>query len=197
MGLSVVIAVSIFTTFVVTATQTQSYAVGAVDWRSAGMRCVVFIAFAVLIHRLQSATATATILQQLWKSAGICFIADGLAVSINSSMHRSIAAPTLPKEPSIQQSRSTIITLADLAATLERSLRESQPVPLSSRDPTGPSCVTVMKTGSIQDAIPPLPIDMDGGPGSAMGALMLIDRGTITSTTKDFEWHQTRLICQA
>jgi hypothetical protein len=83
--------------------------------------------------------------------------------------------------------------LPDLALTLAQCIRESQPVLLGSRDPSSPSCVKVMKTGSIGDSVPPLPVDVDGGPGSAIGGLIFIDRSTISTATVDFLWHQTRL----
>ena len=39
---------------------------------------------------------------------------------------------------------------------------------LGSRDPSGPSCVAVIKTGDVKDAVPNNPGDWNGGPGTTM-----------------------------
>jgi hypothetical protein len=73
-------------------------------------------------------------------------------------------------------------------------MRASRPVLLGSRDPQGPSCVSVVRTGELRDNKPPQNIgDLNGGPGTTMVALYCFNRAGSTSPLKDFEWHQTRL----
>ena len=64
---------------------------------------------------------------------------------------------------------------------------------LGSRDPSGPSCVTVFKTGDVKDNVPSNPGDWNGGPGTTMATLYYFDRQNNKSPVQDFEWHQHRL----
>ena len=72
-------------------------------------------------------------------------------------------------------------------------LKTSRPILLGSRDPRGQSCVTVIKTGEVNNAVPSNPGDWNGGPGTTMATLYYFDRQNNKSPMQDFNWHQTRL----
>src|SRR5439155_25836734 len=83
--------------------------------------------------------------------------------------------------------------LADLASLVDRSMRASRPVLLGSRNPQGPSCVAVVRTGELRGKVPDNPGDLNGGPGTTMVAIYCFNRQGNTSPLKDYEWHQGRL----
>jgi hypothetical protein len=83
--------------------------------------------------------------------------------------------------------------VAELASLVQQSLRSSRPLLLGSRDPNGPSCVTISHTGDVEEVLPNNPGDLDGGPGTTMATLYYFDRQSIKSPMQDFNWHQTRL----
>jgi hypothetical protein len=83
--------------------------------------------------------------------------------------------------------------LVELASLVDRSMRASRPVLLGSRNPQGPSCVAVVKTGELRGKVPDNPGDLNGGPGTTMVAIYCFNRQGNTSPLKDFEWHQGRL----
>src|SRR5262249_20760744 len=91
---------------------------------------------------------------------------------------------------SVNKSQGPVGELADL---VEEAMRTSRPILLGSRDPKGPSCVTIVHAGDIKDAIPNTPGDLNGGPGTTMATLYYFDRQNCKSPMEDFAWHQGRL----
>jgi hypothetical protein len=83
--------------------------------------------------------------------------------------------------------------MGELVALLGQTLRASRPVLLGSRDPRGPSCVTVVKRGEIQTTLPAKSGDADGGPGTELAMVHALDHERITTPMQDYAWHQTRL----
>jgi hypothetical protein len=83
--------------------------------------------------------------------------------------------------------------LKEFAAEVPATMHTSRPVLLGSRNPTGPSCVTVVRTGQVKDTVPINPGDLDGGPGTSLATLYYFDRQQIKTPMQDFNWHQTRL----
>jgi hypothetical protein len=83
--------------------------------------------------------------------------------------------------------------LAKLAADLEACKHLSRAVLLGSRDPSGPSCVQVVKTGQVQGTVPGNMGDLDGGPGTTLALLYLGPAPRARSAREDFAWHQGRL----
>jgi hypothetical protein len=83
--------------------------------------------------------------------------------------------------------------LAELASLVEESLKASRPLLLGSRDPNGPSCVTISRTGDVRGGLPTSQGDLDGGPGTGLAVLHYFDRQHIKSPLADFKWHQSRL----
>jgi hypothetical protein len=85
-------------------------------------------------------------------------------------------------------------TLEELASLVKDSMQASRPVLLGSRDPQGPSCVAVIRTGQVVSTMPSNPGDLNGGPGTTMATIYCLDRQTFTTAEQDFQWHQTRLV---
>jgi hypothetical protein len=83
--------------------------------------------------------------------------------------------------------------LASLASLVEQTLKLTRPLLLGSRDPNGPSCVQVSRSGDVKGVMPENRGDLDGGPGTSMAVLYFFDRQAIKSPMEDYKWHQTRL----
>ena len=83
--------------------------------------------------------------------------------------------------------------MSELVALLSQTLPVSRAVLLGSRDPHGPSCVTVVRHGDIQTTLPTQQGDADGGPGTRLASVYSIDREHFTSPLQDYAWHQGRL----
>src|SRR5205823_417574 len=103
------------------------------------------------------------------------------------------AAALTNGDPSSLPASKPSSALASLALKVDETLKTSRPVMLGSRDPSGPSCVAVIKTGDVKDAVPNNPGDWNGGPGTTMATLYYFDRQNNKSPLQDFEWHQHRL----
>jgi hypothetical protein len=82
--------------------------------------------------------------------------------------------------------------LAELSAMLDSCMKSSRPVLLGSRDPNGPSCVDIVHTGDIKDAVPNNHGDLNGGPGTTLATIYYFDRQEFKSAGQDFAWHQGR-----
>jgi hypothetical protein len=100
---------------------------------------------------------------------------------------RAMTAPTKP-EPVAERD-----PFAELALLVGEATRASRPLLLGSRDPNGPTCVSVPRAGDAKDGLPSLKGDLDGGPGTSLAVLHSLDRREIQSPLGDFKWHQTRL----
>jgi hypothetical protein len=83
--------------------------------------------------------------------------------------------------------------LAELASVVQQSMRSSRPLLLGSRDPNGPSCIDISRSGDVKGVMPENRGDLDGGPGTSMAVLYFFDRRQIKSPVEDFKWHQMRL----
>jgi hypothetical protein len=175
-----------------------------VELWNAAMRLGVFLVFVALLTEIRrprinepAAAATTTTLRNFQRlvvvSAGAaCILAaagwflqhNGLMRAARSTSTASATTPTTVPDDELVQ----------LASLTERCLRQSRPVLLGSRDPQGPSCVSIVRTGEIRDNKPPPNVgDLNGGPGTTMVALYCFNRQGSTSPLRDFEWHQTRL----
>jgi hypothetical protein len=80
----------------------------------------------------------------------------------------------------------------ELVWAVQQSTKLSRPILLGSRDPNGPSCIQISRSGDIKGVIPENN-DLDGGPGTSMAVLYSYDRQGIKSLQEDFHWHQMRL----
>src|SRR5439155_10511050 len=139
---------------------------------------------------------------RLWYfAAGIVVALAGVGAAW--VVQRHISGPTVEAEgdvtvsPAKETSKPSDDTpqamLAKLAALTESTMRLSRPVLLGSRDPTGPSCVTVVKTGDLKGERPNTMGDWNGGPGTTMAMLYSFDRQGCKSPQVDLAWHQNRL----
>lgn len=98
---------------------------------------------------------------------------------------------TAPEPPS--QAKSAAALLSQLAADVDTCMAASRPILLGSRDPKGPSCVSVIRPGDVVNTVPNNPGDLDGGPGTQLATLYYFARRNCGSPTEDFNWHQNRL----
>jgi hypothetical protein len=169
---------------------------------NAMMRLGVFLVFVTLLGEIrrrrvdETATASTTTLRDLQRlvvaSAGAaCTLAAvGWFLQHRGFVPGSRPTPTASATPTTAPDDA----LVELASLSERAMRLSRPVLMGSRDPQGPSCVSVVRTGEIRDNKPPPNVgDLNGGPGTTMVALYCFNRQGSTSPLKDYEWHQTRL----
>jgi hypothetical protein len=86
-----------------------------------------------------------------------------------------------------------VSALSELSSSVDACVRASRPVLLGDRDPLGPSCVTVVRSGQRDDMLK-TPADDKGGPGSRFAFLHLLDREGCKSAMQDFAWHQEILV---
>src|SRR5436190_2147900 len=120
------------------------------------------------------------------------YFAAGIVVALAGMgaawvVQRHVAGPNQEAEASVTttQPAATSATnpsqdspqelLTKLAALTESTMRVSRPVLLGSRDPTGPSCVSVVKTGELKGERPNTMGDWNGGPGTTMAMLYSFD----------------------
>jgi hypothetical protein len=131
---------------------------------------------------------------QPWLGCGVALfllvVVMGSLVAIGAMVQRRL--PTAVGGSAGPSSRATG-PLESLAQKLDAALRASRPVLLGSRDPNGQSCVAVIHSGDVKDAVPDNPADLDGGPGTTMAALYCFDRQSVRSPMQDYQWHQGRL----
>src|SRR5262249_15444880 len=81
----------------------------------------------------------------------------------------------------------------ELVRLQSSAIRLSRPVLLGSRTPGSQSCVTVVKPGELNDKMPDVLADWDGGPGTRLELLLIIQRRDCRTPRADFTFHQTRL----
>src|SRR4051812_14400513 len=70
--------------------------------------------------------------------------------------------------------------LDHLEVLVQASMRASRPVLLGSRDPRGPSCVSIVKAGDLHGERPASMGDVNGGPGTTMATIYTFDRQSLT-----------------
>lgn len=122
--------------------------------------------------------------------AAMLFVAAGVMErnsSLATPLHSASGYAEFDVLPSSQ------LSLAELTTLIQSALKTCRPLLLGSRDPSGPSCVEVSRTGAIQDVVPESKGDLDGGPGTSMAVLYYFDRQNVKSPMEDYSWHQTRL----
>lgn len=132
-----------------------------------------------------------------WANRGSAFWAAVVALAalvvistwIAAKWHgRATSASDVPTQAIAPEQR-----IARLAGMVDASMRASRPVLIGSRDPKGPSCVTVIKSGDLHSSRPNMMGDCNGGPGTTMAVLYSFDRQEIKSPQVDLNWHQARL----
>ncbi len=79
-----------------------------------------------------------------------------------------------------------------LASAADECMKSSRPLLLGSRDPNGPSCVDVVRTGDIKQSVPNNHGDLNGGPGTTVATIYFFDRQEFKTAMQDFTWHQGR-----
>lgn len=189
--------------------QAGAHPLSATDLWNAGIWVGVYLTFSMLLtdvrehihdfpifRLLRRGVVTAVVLAFLLGLAGLFIQQQSLERQQIRPQRQMTAAPpttaSTPAEPLTTQRANRLI--AELATLLPASLESSRPVLLGSRDPNGPSCVTVVLGGDVQGTnAPPVQADLNGGPGTTMGMLYFFDRQRINTATGDFAWHQTRL----
>jgi hypothetical protein len=134
-------------------------------------------------------------LRQMPRKAILVTAIASVLVAIGWGLHDELRPHTIPatttaSSPPAQNSSHTVHELASLVETCERT---SRLVLLGSRDPRGSSCVTIIRAGDIHGTMPQHTGDLDGGPGTRLATLYLLDRLDFKKAAQDFTWHQSRL----
>ena len=124
----------------------------------------------------------------------IVTIASGLA-AIGWGLYGQLRPPAIPATATASSPSADTLLRPVRIGLVGREVwnRISRPVLLGSRDPRGPSCVTVVRSGDIRGIMPPHTGDPDGCPGTRLATLYLLDRLYCKKATLDFTWHQGRL----
>ena len=184
-----------------------------------GVKFGIFLAFCVLIDHVRVSRTGSIAFGKMLKAAACGLAVAGAAsaigfaarkhhqLTINSTVPALLASDESPlgasvtAHPDIRLATTTVTTapttapitsLTAMADVLKSSLNASRPVLLGSRDPNGPSCVTVVLTGQTVGKVPDNSGDWDGGPGTKLATIFILDRQNIDSAAADFNWHQTR-----
>jgi hypothetical protein len=123
------------------------------------------------------------------------FATLALTALIGALLGRQYSTRAMPADATTAASSTSkpAGALAALASKLDEAMRVSRPILLGSRDPAGPSCVSIVHTGEVHDVLPNNPGDWNGGPGTTMATLYYFDRQANKSPMVDFNWHQNRL----
>jgi hypothetical protein len=148
---------------------------------NAGVRFGVYIAFFTLLSYLKEHNTVAPVVFR-----GYRMIAVGVAITCVTLVAAVIIQRQVPLKTSLRNDSSGRAAaaasqgpLGELASVVQQCLHASRPLLLGSRDPNGPSCVTVSHAGDVHEVLPDNPGDLDGGPGTTMATLYYFDRQTI------------------
>ena len=76
--------------------------------------------------------------------------------------------------------------LERMAGLVGNAMSSSRPVLLGSRDPKGPSCVKISRSGDVVGAMPDTPGDLNGGPGTTFATIYFFDRQKFKSPREDY-----------
>jgi hypothetical protein len=173
--------------------------IGKAIW-NAGVRLGVYLAFFELLSVVKTIQAGPLVVSMFRRHAPFSIVAIIALVLVGELSPVRSAGPrpnvssastiALVPMPNSDRDQSPLGELADL---VKASMRASRPVLLGSRDPNGPSCVTVSSSGDVSGRMPDSPGDLNGGPGTTYATVYYFDRREIKSPLQDYQWHQTRL----
>src|SRR5256885_2748162 len=167
----------------------------AVAFWNAGAKFGVYLTFSTLLSYLKTHHAGMSVLRTLNRTIMMTVACAVLLALVGAVLQRQFptAAALLNSDSASLPASKPSSALVALAVKVDETLKTSRPVMLGSRDPSGPSCVAIIKTGDVKDAVPNNPGDWNGGPGTTMATLYYFDRQNNKSPMQDFEWHQHRL----
>lgn len=151
---------------------------------NAATRLAVLLCWALLVGRLRTHPGAAHAVGQIGRAMTVVVAIGLLAAGTLSLVQQRSLGPTSARPTG---------PLAELTDKLQECIEHSRPLLLGSRDPAGPSCVTFIPAGSVQNEMPSNIADYNGGPGTTMTALYFFDRAGVTRPVDDYIWHQTRL----
>jgi hypothetical protein len=162
---------------------------GQATW-NAGVALAVFLTVAFLLHRLKGHGSDHRVLvrwvPRICVTAAVCAaLLGGIAVLAR----RGIGFGT-----GLSGSDAGAL-LAKMSGNLDECMRVSRPALLGSRDPYGPSCIQIVLPGDVTGLAnaPGGTADLDGGPGTKIGWVILGVGPSRKSPLEDFTWHQGRL----
>jgi hypothetical protein len=116
----------------------------------------------------------------------------GLGWVLHGELHSHAIPGVTTASSSAAQKHSS--PLHELASLVETCVLSSRPILLGSRDPRGSSCVSIVNSGQIVNQnVPALASDLDGGPGTSLMTFYCRDRLKCKTAAEDFNWHQGRL----
>lgn len=166
-----------------------------------GVKIGVYSLLCILIDHVKHPRSGAAAIRSVYR---VCVVTATVACVVGSlgfvAQRRILAQRQQALQSSRAASRAAAVPgndaspyLSQLAARVEITRRASRPVLLGSRDPAGPSCVSIIRSGELQNAVPPNPGDWNGGPATTMAMLYYFDRQNCKTPSDDFAWHQGRL----
>ena len=123
---------------------------------NAGIRLGLYLTLSMLLAYAKDHSFGEGVLRSTrrWVGIGVaaaCVLALGAGIFQRHGISNTIAANS-PADRLI--AAKTKGPLAEIAELLDQCMRTSRPVLLGSRDPAGPSCVTISRTGDVGDKAP-------------------------------------------
>ncbi len=164
----------------------------AKEFWNTGIRLGLYLTFSMLLSYAKDHCFGEGVLRRTHRWVGIGMAAACLLALAAGILQRQGATSAIAGSAANRLARQKG-PLVELAELVDECVRTSRPVLLGSRDPRGPSCVTVSRTGDVRDDPPATNADLNGGPGTTMGLLLTYGRESVKSPQQDFVWHQTRL----
>ena len=136
---------------------TQEPLLAKAFWNT-GIRFGVYLTFAALLGYAREHSVGSAFVFRVHRQVLIGLGMAGVLALGAGIVQRQMPASAVSLRPSAVRhvSAKSNSPLAELADLLDGSMRLSRPVLLGSRDPTGPSCVSVCRTGDVVDAAPPV-----------------------------------------
>lgn len=174
-------------------------------WNAAG-KLGVYLVFSILVVAIHQSPNRGAMLRQMRQMLAACVGSAFVLAALGWMIERHM--PPTPTEMAAAASASLVSDegpelsptattpqqlLEQLVARTQESMQLSRPVLLGSRDPKGPSCVSVVRSGDLKGSRPNVLGDWNGGPGTTMAMLYNFDRQEINSALADYNWHQNRL----
>jgi len=170
---------------------TASSSLGIAVW-NAGIRLGVFLTVFALLNRLKARGARLRFPFVSWRPLALVAVSAFLVGTAAIYAQRHWLSQS-EERSELTPGKEATASVSQLAADLQACLDVSRPILLGSRDPNGPSCVQVFKSGQIGTSLPKSMADLDGGPGTKLSLLYVGPWPRGKSPEEDFAWHQTRL----
>src|SRR5262245_31344841 len=101
-----------------------------------------------------------------WPTVVLFVLLVAACVALMRRDSRSSSLPNWQPTTTSVSLTKPLSPLEHMAALVGNAMSCSRPVLLGSRDPKGPSCVKISRSGDVVGTMPDTPGDLNGGPGT-------------------------------